>query len=105
MAVAAREHELGVRTALGATPGALLRLMLREGLAQTAIGLVLGVTLSLTLSVAMSSVVEAMGSTRVIDPPSILAACIVLGITSLLACTLPALRAARVQPIRALRGE
>ena len=105
VAVAAREHEFGVRTALGATPGSLLRLVLREGLTQTIIGLVLGVILSLTLSVAMSSVVEAMGSTRVIDPPSILAACIVLGITGLLACTLPALRAAHAQPMRALRGE
>jgi len=105
VAVAAREHEFGVRTALGATPGTLLRLVLREGLAQTGIGLVLGVILALALSVAMSSVVEAMGSTHLIDPSSIVAACVVLAIAGLLACALPALRAARAQPMRALRGE
>ncbi|TAN03578.1 MAG: FtsX-like permease family protein [Rhodanobacteraceae bacterium] len=105
VAVAAREHEFGVRTALGATPRALLRLVLREGLMQTGIGLVLGVILALALSIAMGSVVEAMGSTRVIDPPSIIGACVVLAIAGLLACALPALRAARVPPMRALRGE
>lgn len=105
VAVATREHEFGVRTALGATPSALLRLVLRDGLMQTGIGLVLGVILALALSVAMSSVVEALGSTRVIDPPSIIGACIVLAIVGLLACTLPALRAARVEPMSALRGE
>ncbi|HEX5354365.1 MAG TPA: ABC transporter permease, partial [Rhodanobacteraceae bacterium] len=105
VAVATREHEFGVRTALGATPAALLRLVLRDGLVQTGIGLVLGVVLALALSVAMSSVVEALGSTRVIDPPSIIGVCIVLAITGLLACALPALRAARVEPMRALRGE
>jgi len=105
VAVAAREHEFGVRTALGATPGALLRLVLREGLMQTGIGLMLGMALALTLSIAMSSVVEALGSTRVVDPPSIIGACVVLAIAGLLACALPALRAARVPPMRALRGE
>jgi predicted permease len=105
VAVATREHEFGVRTALGATPAALLRLVLRDGLVQTGIGLVLGVILALALSVAMSSVVEALGSTRVIDPPSIIGACVVLAIVGLLACALPALRAARVEPMRALRGE
>lgn len=105
VAVTAREHEFGVRTALGATPGALLRLVLREGLAQTGIGLMLGVILALALSVAMSSVVEAMGSTRVIDPASIIGACLILTLSGTLACLLPALRAARVPPMRALRGE
>lgn len=105
VAVATREHEFGVRTALGATPSALLRLVLRDGLVQTGIGLVLGVILALALSVAMSSAVEALGSTRVIDPPSIVGACIVLALVGLLACMLPALRAARVEPMNALRGE
>lgn len=105
VAVAAREHEFGVRTALGATPRALLRLVLREGLMQTGIGLVLGVILALGLSVVMSSVVESLGSTRVIDPPSIIGACVVLAVAGLLACALPALRAARVPPMQALRGE
>jgi putative ABC transport system permease protein len=105
VAVAAREHEFGVRTALGATPWALLRLVLREGLLQTGIGLVLGVILALSLSVAMRSIVEALGSTRVIDPPSIVVACAILALSGLLACLLPALHAARVPPMRALRGE
>lgn len=105
VAVATREHEFGVRTALGATPGALLRLVLRDGLVQTCIGLVLGVILALALSVAMGSVVEALGSTKVIDPPSIVGACVVLAIVGFLACMAPALRAARIEPIQALRGE
>jgi len=105
VAVATREHEFGVRTALGATPGALLRLVLRNGLAQTGLGLLLGVVLALALSLAMGSVVEALGSTKVIDPPSIIGACVVLAIVSVLACMVPALRASRVEPMQALRGE
>ena len=104
VAVAAREREFGVRAALGASPRRLLLLVLRGGLLQIALGLAAGVVLGAAGSGVLRAVVVQLGRS-VFDPWSILAACVVLGSAGVLACLLPAVRAGRVQPMRALRGE
>lgn len=105
VAVAAREREFGVRTALGASPARLMRLVLCGGLLQIGIGLALGVGIALGLSRVLKSLLEQIGRDSTFDPLAIAGVCIVLAVAGLLACVLPALRAARVQPMHALRGE
>jgi ABC-type antimicrobial peptide transport system permease subunit len=104
VAVAAREREFGVRTALGAAPSRLVRLVLRGGLVQIAIGLALGVGLALLLSGVLRAVLQDIDRSTV-DPVALGGVCVLLAIAGLLACLLPALRAGRVHPMRALRGE
>ncbi|HET7330695.1 FtsX-like permease family protein, partial [Dyella sp.] len=104
-AVAAREREFGVRTALGASPLRLMRLVLRGGLMQIVIGLVLGVIAALVLSDLARSVVQQAGNQSPFDPWAVGGVCLTLVAAGLLACLVPALRAARVQPMHALRGE
>ena len=106
VAVAAREREFGVRMALGAAPWRLLQLVLRGGLGQIAIGLVIGVIAALAASRAVATLLMSLlGRSNAFDPAVVLGVCVVLAVAGLLACLLPALRAARVAPMRALRGE
>ncbi|MGH8145928.1 MAG: ADOP family duplicated permease [Rhodanobacteraceae bacterium] len=106
VAVAAREREFGVRMALGAAPARLLRLVLRGGLGQIVLGLVIGIVGAIAASHALAVWLMALlGRSHAFDPVVALSACVVLASAGLLACLLPALRAARVQPMQALRGE
>ncbi|HET8553970.1 MAG TPA: ADOP family duplicated permease [Rhodanobacteraceae bacterium] len=106
VAVAAREREFGVRMALGAAPLRLLRLVLRGGLSQIVIGLVIGVGVALALSrVSSALLMNLLGRNGAVDPVAMAAVCMLLAIAGLLACLIPALRAARVQPMHALRGD
>lgn len=103
-AVAAREREFGVRSALGAPPRQLTALVLRGGLVQSALGLLGGVALTFASAGVLRAVVEELGRSA-FDPWATAVVCVVLAFAGLLACLLPALRAGRVQPMRALRGE
>ncbi|TPG11764.1 FtsX-like permease family protein [Rhodanobacter glycinis] len=106
VAVAAREREFGVRMALGAAPRRLLGLVLRGGLIQIVAGLVIGVAVALGASHAVAVLLMTLlGRSNAFDPMVVLGVCAVLAAAGLLACLLPALRAGRVHPIRALRGE
>ena len=106
VAVAAREREFGVRLALGAAPVRLLRLVLRGGLVQIALGLVIGSAAAIGISHAVAVILMSLlGRDSAFDPMVMLGVCVVLAITGLLACLLPALRAARTAPMHALRGE
>ncbi|HET7663536.1 MAG TPA: ADOP family duplicated permease [Rhodanobacteraceae bacterium] len=106
VAAAAREREFGVRMALGAKPAQLVRLVLAGGLVQVVIGLVIGVATVLAVSRPLQQMLIALVARHdTFDPMALVGVCVVLVIASLLACLLPALRAARVQPMHALRGE
>jgi predicted lysophospholipase L1 biosynthesis ABC-type transport system permease subunit len=104
VAVTARRREFGVRMALGAPPLGMARLVLRGALRQIVIGLLLGVGITLALSRVLGAVLEEIGRT-VFDPFALAGVCAVLALAGLLACLLPAVRAARVPPMHALRGE
>jgi predicted permease len=104
VAVATREREFGVRLALGATPLTLARLVLTSGLLQVAGGLVLGLVLAVALAGVLRSVLMQINRS-VFDLPVVLTVCVVLLLAGMLACLVPAWRAGRVHPMRALRGE
>jgi putative ABC transport system permease protein len=99
-AVAARLRELGIRAALGATSGQIVRLALAQGLAVAAVGLGIGLVASWTLSGYLRAWLFA---TRANDPAIIVAAVACLGGAAALASWLPARRAGAVDPLSVLR--
>jgi putative ABC transport system permease protein len=100
--VSRRTPELAIRMALGADRPAVMRLILREGLGVTLAGVLIGLVISLGLSRVMAGYVYGIRSTDLLTYAA--AALVLLGI-ALLACYLPARRAVRIQPMRALRVE
>ena len=100
--VSGRTRELGVRLALGAQPQSLVRMVVREGMTLAAFGLLVGLPAAWALSRVMSALLFEV-SPR--DPMTFAAVAAVLAIGSLLACWIPAWRAARISPLAALRQE
>lgn len=100
--VARRTRELGIRLALGATPGGVRGLVLREGLAMTAVGLVLGVGAALALSRLLESLLYGVDAR---DPLTFVLVPALLAATAVLSAGIPARRAARVDPVETLRHE
>ncbi len=100
--VARRSKEIGVRMALGAARADVLQLVLRRGLGLVAIGAVLGSLAAAVLSRVLSSVLYGVGA---LDPLAFAAALFILLLVSGLANWLPARRAARLDPARALRAD
>jgi putative ABC transport system permease protein len=100
--VAQRTHELGVRAALGASAGSLLKLVLFRGLALTIIGILVGVAASLALTRAMASLLYGIGAR---DPVTMWSVGGILSLVALAACYVPARRATKVDPMVALRHE
>jgi putative ABC transport system permease protein len=98
--VSQRRREMGVRAALGATRGRLLRLVLREGLILTALGLVLGLGASAGVTRLMESLL--FGVTP-LDAVSFAAAPLAMLGVAVVACLVPARRAAAIDPAEALR--
>ena len=100
--VLARTREFGIRSALGASRGAVLGLVLRDGLATTALGLVAGLVLA---AVLLRFAAALLVGVTAHDPVSYVAAMVILGVVSLAACALPARAATKVEPVEALRLE
>ncbi len=100
--VGERTHELGIRIALGARPGEVVGLVLRQGLGLLVCGIVLGAAGSLLLARWISA--ELWG-VRPTDPVTFAAVIVVISAAGLLACAIPARRALRVDPVVALRFE
>jgi putative ABC transport system permease protein len=100
--VARRTRELGIRMALGATPGDIRRLVLRRGIRTAAVGLLLGLLLAAGIGRVVSSVLYRVSP---LDPAALIAASVVLASATLLACYIPARRATRIGTLEALRTE
>jgi ABC-type antimicrobial peptide transport system permease subunit len=100
--VAQSRHEIGVRTALGARQSQILRLFLGQGLKWAAIGGSSGFLAALMLARLMRSILFEVGP---YDPSVFLTAAAVLTAVVLFACYVPAFRAAKVDPMLALRSE
>ena len=100
--VAQRVGELGVRLALGARPGALLKLVVGQGMWLACMGVALGVAAALAGARVLRDLLFGVGPA---DPTSFVIAIAVLGAAAFLACYGPARRAARIDPMTALRAE
>jgi putative ABC transport system permease protein len=100
-AVAARRREIGVRTALGATPRSIVGLVVGQGLGITTVGVAIGLTAAVGLSRFLASLVYGISPT---DLATLVLVAALLLVIAALACFLPALRAARIDPLRALKG-
>jgi predicted permease len=100
--VGSRTKEFGIRLALGAEPGALRRLVLRQGLLLTGAGVVIGVAGALALTRTIQSLLFEVSPT---DPFVFTAIPLLLVVVSVLACYTPARRATKVDPLVALRDE
>ncbi|UCE58633.1 MAG: ABC transporter permease [Phycisphaerales bacterium] len=100
--VSQRTHEIGIRTTLGAQRNDIIRLMLKQGIWLTAIGLVIGLAISLAGTRALSALLYEIGTT---DLLTFVGVSLSLAAVALLASYIPAQRATRVDPMVALRCE
>ena len=100
--VGRRTQELGIRRALGASTGAVLRLVLQQGLVLVGIGVAIGVTGSVAVTRVLEGLLWGVSPT---DPLTFAVVTAVLAAAALLACYVPARRALTINPITALRAE
>jgi putative ABC transport system permease protein len=100
--VTQRTREMGIRFALGASRGDVLRLVLGQGAILVGIGLATGLLGAFVASRALRSVLYNVAP---LDPAALISALLALSLVALIACFLPARRASRVDPIEALRAE
>jgi ABC-type antimicrobial peptide transport system permease subunit len=95
-------RDLGVRLALGATPGAILRLVVRRGVALAAAGIGAGIAGALLLGRVLEGLLYGVAAS---DPVTLTATSVGLAAVALLACWLPARRAAAIDPARTLKTD
>jgi predicted permease len=100
--VARRRQEIGVRVALGATPGQVFRIILGQGLTTTAIGVAIGIVAALGLTRTIESLLFGVTPT---DPAALAGVIALLAAVATLACYVPARRATNADPMEALRQE
>ncbi len=100
--VSQRTQELGIRLALGAQPGRVLRMVVGDGLILAGAGVAIGLGGGLLLGTAMSSILYEVGAA---DPPTYAIVCLVLATVALLASYVPARRAMKLDPLDTLRLE
>lgn len=100
--VSSRTRAMGIRLALGADPRSVVKMVLQGGLTLVGIGAAIGIVTSVGLGRTVDSFLFG-GAT--LDPLAILAASIILAVVASIAAYLPARRASRIDPVRALRSE
>ena len=104
--VGMRTREIGVRMALGARPGGVLALVLRQSMVVVAVGLGIGVLAAAALTWAIGAELQTfLVNTTPGDPSTFVITALVLSAVALAACFTPARRAARIDPLRALRQD
>jgi putative ABC transport system permease protein len=101
-AVEQRTHELGIRLAMGARAGDILKLVLKQGMRLALLGVALGVSVALALTQLMKGLLFGVAAA---DPLTYAEIAALLAAVALLACWIPARRAAKVDPLVALRAE
>jgi putative ABC transport system permease protein len=100
--VSERTREIGVRSALGATPRSLIALIVGQGGRLAAVGIILGLGGSFALTRYLQSLLFGIAPN---DPMTLVGVCVLLAGVTLAACLVPAARAARIDPSAALRSE
>lgn len=100
--VAQRRKEIGIRMALGAQAGDVLKMFLREGLVVVSIGIIIGLALSLVAGRLLSSMLYGVSAT---DPLTLAGVSVFLLLVAMVACIIPARRATRLDPADILRYE
>jgi predicted permease len=101
-AAAQRTQEIGIRIAMGASPHAILKMVLRQGLGVVGIGLALGLIIALAGTRLMSGLIVGIKPS---DPLTFIVVVLMLTAIALFACWIPARRATRIDPLVALRHE
>ena len=100
--VAQRTHEIGIRMALGAQRADVLRMVLRQGLRVTSLGVAIGLALAFAVTRLLSSLLYGLSAT---DPATFVGVSLLLAVVAMLASYIPARRATKVDPMVALRYE
>lgn len=103
-ALSRRTREIGIRTALGATPGAVVRLVMRQSSRLVIAGSLAGFLISFTVLAALRAMVTLPGL-RLLDPVAFIGSVAIVAAAAIAATFVPARRAGRVDPVRALRAE
>jgi predicted permease len=103
--VSQRTQEIGIRMALGANRANVLRMMLRQGMILTVIGVVIGLIAAFVLTKYLDSLTTMLFGVQPRDPFTFAAIGVSLALVALVACLIPARRATKVDPLEALRYE